>query len=308
MGGLGGEKSRWTIIVQDMEMALVDLPGNILIASGVIAYLGAFSKTYRQECTTDWIQECRRVGIPCSEKFTLSSILGDPIQIRDWAIYGMPSDNFSIDNGIIIKNSRQWPLMIDPQGQANRWIKQMEASNNLQVIKLTDSDYIRTLENAITFGQPVLLENVKEELDPVLDSVLGKQIFKSGGVNCIRLGDAIVEYSDNFRLYITTKLRNPHYLPEISTKVTLLNFMIIQEGLEDQLLGIVVSKERPELQDEKNQLIMQSAENKKRLKSIEDRILEILSSSEGNILENETAIQVLSSSKLLSVELSEKQK
>lgn len=98
--------------------------------------------------------------------------------------------------------------------------------------------------------------------------------------------------------YVTTKLRNPHYLPELSTKVTLLNFMITPEGLEDQLLGIVIAKERPELEELKTQLLLQSAENKKQLKEIEDKILQVLSSSEGNILEDETAIQVLSSSKV----------
>ena len=58
----------------------------------------------------------------------------------------------------------------------------------------------------------------------------------------------MIEYSNDFRFYITTKLRNPHYLPELSTKVTLLNFMITPEGLQDQLLGIVVAKERYVLQ------------------------------------------------------------
>ena len=67
-------------------------------------------------------------------------------------------------------------------------------------------------------------------------------------MKCLRLGESVIEYSDDFRFYITTKLRNPHYLPELSTKVTLLNFMITPEGLEDQLLGIVVAKERYESQ------------------------------------------------------------
>jgi len=66
-----------------------------------------------------------------------------------------------------------------------------------------------------------------------------------------------------FRLYITTKLRNPHYLPDISVKVVLLNFMITPIGLEDQLLGVVVAKDRPDLEAEKNQLIIQGAENSK---------------------------------------------
>eukprot|EP00058_Branchiostoma_floridae_P012955 XP_002598443.1 hypothetical protein BRAFLDRAFT_114741 [Branchiostoma floridae] len=197
--------------------------------------------------------------------------------------------------------------MIDPQGQANKWVKNMEKANNIHVIKLTDGDFVRTLENCIQFGTPVLLENVGEELDPILEPLLLKQTFKQGGSLCIRLGDSTIEYSQDFRFYITTKLRNPHYLPETAVKVTLLNFMITPEGLEDQLLGIVVRCERPELEEEKNQLIVQSAENKKQLKEIEDKILEVLSSSEGNILEDETAIKVLSSSKALANEISEKQ-
>ena len=135
----------------------------------------------------------------------------------------------------------------------------MEKLNNLQVIKLTDSNFLRSLENSIQFGNPVLLENVGEELDPSLEPLLQKQLFKQGGVNCIRLGDSTVEYSENFRFYITTKLRNPHYLPEISVKVTLLNFMITPEGLQDQLLGIVVSQERPDLEDQRTALILESA-------------------------------------------------
>jgi dynein heavy chain len=89
--------------------------------------------------------------------------------------------------------------------------------------------------------------------------------------------------------------------------VTLLNFMITPEGLEDQLLGIVVARERPELEEEKNALIIQSADNKRQLKDIEDKILEVLSTSEGNILEDETAIKVLNSSKTVANEITLKQ-
>jgi dynein heavy chain len=83
--------------------------------------------------------------------------------------------------------------------------------------------------------------------------------------------------------------------------------MITPEGLEDQLLGIVVQKERPELQEEKTKLVLQGAENARQLKEIEDKIIEVLSSSEGNILEDETAINVISSSKVLSNDIATKQ-
>ena len=84
----------------------------------------------------------------------------------------------------------------------------------------------------------------------------------------------------------------------VCSQVTLLNFMITPQGLEDQLLGIVVANERPDLEDKKKELIIESASNKRLLKDIEDKILEILSTSKRNILEDETAIQILSSSKV----------
>lgn len=51
--------------------------------------------------------------------------------------------------------------MIDPQGQANKWIKNMEKTNSLQLIKLNDPDYVRTLENCIQFGTPGMWSNRK---------------------------------------------------------------------------------------------------------------------------------------------------
>jgi len=274
----------------------------------VVAYLGAFTVDYRMECQQKWHALCQEKKIPCSEDFTLTSTLGNQVSIRAWQIAGLPVDSFSTDNGIIVSNSRRWPLMVDPQGQANKWIKNMEKANKLAVIKLSDANYMRVLENAIQFGTPVLLENVGEELDAVLEPVLLKQTFKQQGVEYMRLGENIVEYSKNFVFYMTTGLRNPHYLPEVAVKVCLLNFMITPQGLEDQLLGIVAAKEKPELEEKKNQLIAESAANNKQLKEIEDKILQVLSSSRGNILEDETAIEILSSSKVLSEEISEKQK
>ncbi|XP_044289654.1 dynein axonemal heavy chain 3 isoform X4 [Varanus komodoensis] len=307
ISGLGGEKDRWTEAARLLEIRYIDLTGDVLLSSGTVAYLGAFTVDYRQECQEKWLSLCKEQKIPCSNDFSLSNTLGDPVKIRAWQIAGLPIDSFSIDNGIIVSNSRRWALMIDPQGQANKWVKNMEKGNKLSVIKLSDTNYVRTLENAIQFGTPVLLENIGEELDAFLEPVLLKTTFKQQGVEYMRLGENIIEYSQDFRLYITTRLRNPHYLPEVAVKVCLLNFMITPLGLQDQLLGIVAAKEKPELEEKKNKLIVESAANKKQLKEIEDKILEVLSKSEGNILEDETAIKILSSSKELSEEISEKQ-
>ncbi|CAF0823905.1 unnamed protein product [Adineta steineri] len=310
IGGLGGEKTRWTLAAENLQKIYDSLLGDVLVSSGVIGYLGAFTSAFRDETTHDWIELCRKKKLPCSDadKYSLADTLGEPIKIQAWNINGLPKDSFSVDNAVTIQNSNRWPLMIDPQNQANRWIKNTYTPLNLKVVKLTDNDFMRQLDNCIQLGLPLLIENVGEDLDPSLEPILLKNVFKQAGVEMIRLGDKIIEYSQDFKLFITTKLRNPHYLPEISTKVNLLNFMITSEGLQDQLLGIVVAKERPELEEERQALIITQAENQRALKEAEDKILFTLSSSEGNILEDEAAIETLDSSKLISDEISKKQK
>ena len=155
IGGLGGEKDRWGKAATELAVQYDNLTGDVLISAGVVAYLGTFTSAFRQEQISYWSEGCKERGLPCSDSFSLNSTLGEPVKIREWTIAGLPTDSFSIENGIIIANARRWPLMIDPQGQANKWIKNMEKANNLHVIKLTNADFVRTLENCIQFGTPV---------------------------------------------------------------------------------------------------------------------------------------------------------
>ncbi|KAI8732879.1 dynein heavy chain 6, axonemal, partial [Biomphalaria glabrata] len=121
-----------------------------------------------------------------------------------------------------------------------------------------------------------------------------------GGRVLIRLGDSDIDYDRNFRFYMTTKLSNPHYLPEVCIKVTVINFTVTKKGLEDQLLSDVVSLERPDLEEQRNELIMRINADKNQLKSIEDKILKLLFESDGNILDNEELINTLNDSKVTS--------
>ena len=87
----------------------------------------------------------------------MQKILGDSVLIRDWQLKGLPGDNLSIDNGIIATSAKRWPLMIDPQSQGNKWIKNMEKENNLQVIKLSNPKFLNICDTAIRLGYSVLL-------------------------------------------------------------------------------------------------------------------------------------------------------
>jgi len=116
------------------------------------------------------------ISIPCSKQFSLIHTLGEPLLIREWNIFGLPADNFSVENGIIVFSGTRWPLMIDPQGQANKWIKTMENSNNISIVKLSNSNYMTSIRLAIEHGLPVLLENILEDIDATLGMITNSLI------------------------------------------------------------------------------------------------------------------------------------
>jgi len=298
--GLASEGVRWAETAEMLQTQAHLLTGDVFLSAACIAYYGAFTRVFRQQLVAGWIAEATARGIPVSQDCTLRGTLASPVEVREWNIKGLPTDDVSIDNGILVARGKRWPLMIDPQGQANSWLKNMEQSNGLRVIKLSDANFLRTLENAIRVGSPVLLEDVGEKLDPALEPILQKAIFNVGGRSLIRLGDTDVDYDPNFKLYITTKMSNPHYLPEVCIKVTIINFTVTMKGLEDQLLGDVVRKERPDLETQKDQLVVSISNDKKQLQDLEDKILKLLKDSKGNILDDEQLINVLNHSKLTS--------
>ncbi|KAK7127569.1 hypothetical protein R3I93_020220 [Phoxinus phoxinus] len=306
IGGLADEKVRWRETVQQLEYMVNNVAGDVLLAAGYVAYLGPFTGEYRSSMADEWLRGFKELTVPHTEQPNLISTLGDKVKIRSWQIAGLPKDSLSVENGVIVQYSQRWPLFIDPQGQANKWVKNMERDNRLDVMKLSDRDFLRSLENAIRFGKPCLLENVGEDLDPALDPVLLRQTYTHEGNIVLKLGDAVIHYHDDFKMYITTKLPNPHYSPEISTKVTLINFTLSPSGLEDQLLGCLVAEERPDLEGAKNQLIVSNAQMKQELKEIEDQILFRLSSSEGNPVDDEELIRVLGASKVKAEEIQAK--
>jgi len=121
MNGLGGERTRWTELASVLQTRYENVTGDIMLSSGVIAYLGSFTSHYRETAIKQWSELLKSKQIPCSAEFSLTATLGEPVKIRSWVIAKLPNDSFSIDNAIMLFKSNRWPLMIDPQGQANRY-------------------------------------------------------------------------------------------------------------------------------------------------------------------------------------------
>ena len=303
--GLAGERVRWAATIKVLRANIILLVGDCLLGAAFLSYMGPFVSAYRTRVMKGWVKCVEDAGIPHTRGFELSNFLARPTDVRFWNIQGLPSDQFSTENGVMVTRGRRWPLMIDPQGQAIKWIKNMEGKRGLKIVDLQMPDYLRTLENAIQYGTPVLMQNVGEELDPSLEPILNKSFIKVGGRLMLRLGDKEVEFNPAFKFYLTTKMSNPTYGPDISTKVTLVNFAVVLQGLEAQMLGIVVRRERKDLEDSKDELVLNIASGKAKLVELEDRILFLLANAKGSLLDDVTLIDTLNSSKITSTEVNE---
>ncbi|KAJ8922597.1 hypothetical protein NQ315_007628 [Exocentrus adspersus] len=306
INGLSGERIRWLETIADIEANVVNVTGDILICSGCVAYLTPFTDSYRRRLFDKWLKLIAERKIPYSQHCDPVTTLGEPVQIRLWQLDGLPRDYLSTENAVLVSCSRRWPLFIDPQGQANKWVKNMGKQMGLTICKLADKDLMRNIESAIRFGKAVMIENVGTEIDPALDPVLLRQVYNQSGTMVIKLGDVVVPYDENFKLFLTTKLPNPHYTPEVSIKVLLVNFTLVPSGLQDQLLALVVMQERPDLEQQRSEIVVGIAQMNHELKEIQDRILLKLSTSEGSPLDDLDFIVTLEASKVKSDDIKNK--
>lgn len=172
------------------------------------------------------------------------------------------------------------------------------------VTNLEHKGYLDVIERAVACGDTVLLENIDESVDAVLNPLLSRALIKKG--HAIKIGDKEVDFHPEFRLILQTKLANPHYKPEMQAQTTLINFTVTRDGLEDQLLAEVVKAERPDLEQLKSDLTVQQNSFKISLKQLEDDLLERLSSSGDDVLDDPSLVINLERTKRTAAEIENK--
>ncbi|XP_068510647.1 dynein axonemal heavy chain 9 isoform X6 [Anas acuta] len=306
VGGLAAENVRWAEVVKDFKQQQSTLCGDVLLITAFVSYLGYFTKKYRQELLDGiWKPYLHqlKVPIPVTPSLDPLTMLTDDADIAAWQNEGLPADRMSTENATILTNCERWPLMVDPQLQGIKWIKN-KYGEDLRVIRIGQKGYLDTMERALAAGEQVLIENLEESVDPVLGPLLGREMIKKG--RYIKIGDKECEYNPAFHLILHTKLANPHFQPELQAQCTLINFTVTRDGLEDQLLAAVVSMERPDLEELKSDLTKQQNGFKITLKTLEDNLLSRLSSASGNFLGDTALVENLEITKQTAAEIEEK--
>ncbi|KAA0176015.1 hypothetical protein FNF27_02407 [Cafeteria roenbergensis] len=310
--GLSGERIRWGKDSKTFAQQKERLVGDCALACAFVSYCGAFNSHYREMLIQGrFTADLKTRAIPVSSNLDVISFLVDQGTIGDWNIDGLPTDPLSIQNGILVTRSSRYPLLIDPQGQAFKWITAMQQrAENLPPWELTALNSTKlkdNLEFCMGEGKAMVVTGVEEELDPLLDPILEKQIIWKGDRAIVRIADNEVDLDwKNFSMYFLTRLPNPHFSPELQAKTTVVDFTVTMKGLEDQLLGIVIQREQRALEEQLEQVLAEVNANRKSLQMLDQQLLDKLSGGSGNLLEEEGLIEMLADTKAKAAEVSEK--
>merc|ERR1719502_1280306 len=221
LNGLAGENARWTEDSKNFAMRRKKLIGDIALASSFVTYCGPFNSEFRDKLNADFLATAHERKLPTNDTVNLVSFLVDQGTIGEWSLEGLPSDDLSVQNGIMVTRSSRFPLMIDPQGQARSWTKAREAARIARapqfcVTTLTAKNLKDQIEFTMGEGLCLVIENVENEVDPMLDPVLDKAIIKKGKNMYINVSDQNMDFDPRFALYMTSRLPNPHFSPELS--------------------------------------------------------------------------------------------
>ncbi|VVC43185.1 Dynein heavy chain, domain-2,Dynein heavy chain domain,Dynein heavy chain, domain-1,Dynein heavy chain, P- [Cinara cedri] len=294
---LSKERKKWNITVNQIDMEFNYLPGDCVLSTAFVSYMGPFRFKSREFLMDLWLNFMRENGVQYNPNFEVTLFLTDPETIRNWNNNGLSNDRFSLENGVIINQSYRYPFIIDPQSLAWKWIKNIEFDNGLIIINNKSINSMHNLETALKNGYPILVQIDFENLDPYILSIIYKSIVKQRNKLFIQICNKLLPFNENFRIYITTKIKNSYNFPEILARTTIVDFAIQEEGLEEQLLKTLVNIENPSLEELKEKTFVEIEKNKKCLVVVQDELLKLLDESECSLLENEQLLQKLKSSK-----------
>ena len=286
VGKLEGEHKRWSGQVGEMARELEQLPKRVVLAAGFITYLSQAPEDQRRNMLGNWMDA---TGL---ESFNLRQFLSSESEQLVWKGEGLPSDDLSMENAMVILQSEQCPFLVDPSQRATEWLKSHLKESRLEVINQQDSNFTTALELAVRFGKTLIIQEV-DGVEPLLFPLLRKDLNSQGPRFVVQLGDKAIDYNESFKLFLTTRNPLPVIPPDAASIISTVNFTTTRAGLSAQLLAATLQNEKPELEQRKSELLKREEDLKVQLEELEESLLQELATAEGNILENKVWLILL---------------
>lgn len=292
IANLSDERRRWEAERQTFEEHMDTLVGNCLLCACALAYSGFFDQNFRVTLMRQWMAFAASMGVRFRPDISLVDFLSAPEERLQWQANTLPADDLCAANAIMLHQFNRYPLIIDPSGQAFEFLGKQLRDKKVTCTSFLDSAFMKHLESSLRFGTPLFVQDV-ETIDPVLNPVLNKEIQKKGGRILIRLGDQEIDFSPTFAVYLFTRDPTAHFTPDLCSRVTLVNFTVTQSSLQEQCLHQIMSAEKPDEVRRMDDLMKMQGEFRIKLRTLQKSLLNKLSQTKGNILDDDRILETL---------------
>jgi dynein heavy chain 1, cytosolic len=287
---LGHESERWSKSSEGFQAMMRGLVGDALLMASFLTYSGFFSFKVRGLLLGKWENSLDLLGIEHRTELGIVESLSTASERLVWQSQGLPGDQLSLENGVILDHCIRFPLIIDPSGTAIDFLMNKHKDERIQKTSFVDKAFMKTLAGAVRFGNTLLVENV-EKVDPVLNPLLNREHQRTGGRTLVRIGTEDVDYSPKFKIILSTKNPAVQLTPDLCSRVTLINFTVTPDSLQSQSLSQVIKSEKPELEAQRASLLKLQSEQNVKLRELEDKMLNTISACEGSILEDDRVVE-----------------
>lgn len=305
LNSLSSERGRWEESSKTFQVQMETIIGDVFLAAAFLAYAGLYDQQYRRAMLEDWCLHLSASGVAFKTQNSLSEYLSTADDRQQWHANALPVDELCTENAIMLKRYNRYPLIIDPSGRVTEFLQNESKERRLTVTSFLDSSFVKQLESALRFGNPILIQDA-EHIDPILNHVLNKEYQRTGGRVLIQLGRQEIDFSPAFKLYLSTRDPSARFAPDVCSRTTFVNFTVTQSSLKTQTLNEVLKSERPDVDERRSNLVKMQGEYTQRLRRLERLLLQALNASRGNILDDEKVIETLENLKNEAAEITKK--
>ncbi|CAD8135851.1 unnamed protein product [Paramecium octaurelia] len=285
---LSGEKVRWQQQHDLIAQELKQFPLDSLLSASYITYLSSQDENVRYKTLQEWIHLTKL------QQYDFLKFMSNESQILKWKTLGLPGDQLSIENSVMVFQSSKVSLLIDPNTQATEWLK--KTLSGAEILNQTDPKFNNQLELAVRFGKTIVIQEI-DQIEGLLIPLLRKDLLHQGPRWIVMIGEKSVDFNESFVMYLTTRNSSIHLPPHTVSLVQVINYTVTRSGLEGKLLSIIINIEQPDLEQKKQQLLENEEKLKMQLADLEKTLLDELANSQGNILENRVLIDSLNQTK-----------
>uniref|UniRef100_A0A5K3FEA9 Dynein heavy chain, cytoplasmic n=2 Tax=Mesocestoides corti TaxID=53468 RepID=A0A5K3FEA9_MESCO len=302
---LSNERTRWESGSETFKSQMATIIGDCLLSSAFMAYAGYFDQSLRLSLVSSWAIHLKAAGIQFRADLARVEYLSSPDERLRWQASVLPDDELCVENAIILRRFKRYPLIIDPSGQAIEFLMEEYKSKKIAKTSFLDDAFRKTLESSLRFGTPLLVQDV-ESYDPILNPVLNREVRRTGGRTLITLGDQDIDLSPTFAIFLSTRDPSVEFAPDICSRVTFVNFTVTHSSLQSQCLNAVLKAERPDVDNKRSDLLKMQGEFQLRLRHLEKDLLQALNAAEGNLLDDDKIITNLETLKKEAGEVAKK--